>query len=100
MQDDVQQANLEFFMHVGIGLHSVLPSPAATNFVIVVSGDTCSPCQMVLPQMRPAPAEQLPPHVKGAWTDQASKACHSCSLAGLHVYLQLHSRQYMMQREF
>ena len=68
----MQQDNLDFFLLVGAGLHSAVPGPAATDFIIVISGDTCSPCQMVLPQMHTVPDADLPSNVKAAWTDQVS----------------------------
>lgn len=66
-KDKIQQDSLDFFLRVGLGVKGG-PAPAATDAVIVIGGDTCTPCQMVLPSMAAAPEAGLPHVVKAAWS--------------------------------
>lgn len=40
-KDDVQRANAEFFLKVGMGIESSLAAPLDTDFVVVVQGRSC-----------------------------------------------------------
>jgi hypothetical protein len=67
-KDHIQRSNMEFFMAVGMGMFSQLPAPAATDFVIVISGGKCTPCKALMPMLKPVPDAALLPTVTAAWT--------------------------------
>ena len=57
-KDAVQLANAEFFWKVGIGLHSSYAAPKDTDFVVVVSGEACTPCAKLRPLLAADPLLQ------------------------------------------
>ena len=50
-KDDVQRFNMEFFMAVGMGQSPRFKPPQATDFVVIISGEKCSPCKQLLPSL-------------------------------------------------
>lgn len=68
----VQKANMEFFMAVGMGLYSHLPAPRRTDFVVVISGELCGPCRTLMPLMEPVKDISSQPQLSAAWSGQAS----------------------------
>jgi hypothetical protein len=68
-KDEVQKANFEFFLAVGMGLSPGFDRPGHTDFVIVISGETCTPCQKLLPKLTFEPAFDDPSEeVTKVWT--------------------------------
>lgn len=68
-KDEVQKANMEFFLALGLGYSSGFRRPTQTDFVIVISGDKCSPCEGILPQLTFEPAFEDPSQeVAKLWT--------------------------------
>jgi hypothetical protein len=67
-KDQIQRSNMEFFMAVGMGMFSQLTPPANTDFVIVISGDMCTPCKALMPMLKPVPEAELLPAVSAAWS--------------------------------
>lgn len=67
-KDAVQRANFEFFIAVGMGLFSAFPTPQDTDFTVVVSGATCTPCKALLPILKQLPAAKLQEGIDAAWT--------------------------------
>ena len=72
----IQKANMEFFMALGMGLYSHIPAPQNTDFVVVVSGETCTPCQTLMQLMEPVKDISGQPQISAAWTGQASPLLH------------------------
>jgi hypothetical protein len=66
-KDEVQRSNMEFFMAAGMGIKSLIPAPSNTEFVIVISGDTCSPCTTLMPLVLPVPDISHMPQLSKAW---------------------------------
>lgn len=63
----VHKANFEFFIIMAMGIDSRFTKPAATEFVVVVNGQTCEPCSALLPDIDPVdapPSETLYDQVK------------------------------------
>ncbi|KAK9842595.1 hypothetical protein WJX81_008112 [Elliptochloris bilobata] len=69
-KDDIQRANLEFFLAVGMGISSGFQIPEATDFVLVVSGEVCSPCQPMKPHLRPDAVASKMPGLRGGWSGE------------------------------
>lgn len=78
-KDQIQKSNMEFFMAVGMGLFSQLPAPAATEFVIVISGGKCTPCKAIMPMLKAVPDSALLPTISAAWTKVSGVVIHACS---------------------
>lgn len=66
----IQKGNMEFFMAVGMGLYSHIPAPRNTDFVVVISGDKCTPCKTIMPLMEPVKALTGQPQISAAWSGQ------------------------------
>jgi hypothetical protein len=68
-KDSIQLANFQFFIAVGMGVSSTFSTPANTDFVIVINGDVCTPCNSLLGLVSEdrAAAEALPA-VSAAWS--------------------------------
>lgn len=47
-----QRRNFEFFITVAMGVDNRLEQPAGVDFVVVQSGDTCTPCARLAPLLR------------------------------------------------
>ena len=47
-KDEVQAANMEFFVAVGMGMSEYYSRPPNTDFVVVISGDYCNPCSSLM----------------------------------------------------
>jgi hypothetical protein len=67
----IQRANMEFFISVGMGLFSHIPAPKRTDFTIVVSGDVCTPCKVLMPLVDPVTDLTAQPQLSAAWSGQA-----------------------------
>ncbi len=78
-KDQIQKSNMEFFMAVGMGLFSQLPAPAATDFVIVISGGKCTPCKAIMPMLKAVPDSALLPTISAAWTKVSGVVIPACS---------------------
>lgn len=66
----IQKGNMEFFMAVGMGLYSHIPAPRNTDFVVVISGDKCTPCKTIMPLMEAVKALTRQPQISAAWSGQ------------------------------
>lgn len=68
-KDEIQKANMEFFLALGLGYSPGFRRPTHTDFVIVISGEKCSPCDSFLPQLTFEPAFEDPSQEVGKlWT--------------------------------
>ena len=63
---------MEFFMAVGMGLFSHTPAPKITDFIVVISGDVCTPCKALMPLVDPVTDLTAQPQLSAAWSGQAS----------------------------
>lgn len=48
----LQRRNFEFFITVAMGVDNRLEQPTGIDFVVVQSGDTCTPCARLGPLLR------------------------------------------------
>lgn len=78
----IQKGNMEFFMAVGMGLYSHIPPPRNTDFVVVISGDKCTPCKTIMPMMEPVKALMGQPQISAAWSGQV---CSASPRPNLHL---------------
>ena len=69
MKDDstYQQSN---FRPQTQGISSGFEIPEATDFVVVVSGDVCSPCQPLKPHLRPDAAAAQMAGLRAGWSGE------------------------------
>ena len=68
-KDEVQLANADFFFAVGMGINSAIPPPEQTDFVVVISGELCAPCQALRPFLKEDPDyKRFPATLAGAWS--------------------------------
>ena len=75
----IQKANMEFFMAVGMGMFSHVPAPKNTDFIVVISGDVCTPCKALMPLVDPVTDLTTQPQLSAAWSGQARiSACDTC----------------------
>ena len=66
-KDPGQLANFEFFKAVGMGHQSTIKAPAETDFIVVVSGDVCTPCSSLYPLVKEDPdAKKMPQLASGS----------------------------------
>ena len=66
-KDPGQLANFEFFQAVGMGHQSTLKAPADTDFVVVISGEQCTPCSNLYPLVsEDADAKRMPQLTSGS----------------------------------
>jgi hypothetical protein len=65
---------------VGMGLFSAFPTPQDTDFTVVVSGATCTPCKALLPILKQLPAAKLQEGIDAAWTGKAITSLLNSSL--------------------
>lgn len=84
-KDPIQRANFEFFIAVGMGVFSVFSPPRNTDFTVVVSGDTCTPCKALLPLLKPVPADQLRHGVAAAWSSVGLTILHRSQNEGMDI---------------
>ena len=52
----MQASNFDFFITMGMGFKNQRGGPAATQFVVVVNGEQCSPCARLYPALHEEPA--------------------------------------------
>ena len=69
---------MEFFIAVGMSLFSALPAPRSTDFIVVVSGDVCTPCKSLMPLMDPVKDVSQQPQLAAAWSGQVLTSCAPC----------------------
>ena len=78
----IQKANMEFFMAVGMGMFSHTPAPKNTDFTVVISGDVCTPCKALMPLVDPVTDLTTQPQLSAAWSGQARvSACSSHAIS-------------------
>ncbi|KAK9818280.1 hypothetical protein WJX72_010022 [[Myrmecia] bisecta] len=69
-KDEIQRANMEFFLSVGMGIASTFKAPVDTDFVVVISGDLCSPCKVLLPAVKDDKLAAEMPQLTAAWSTE------------------------------
>ena len=72
-KDIIQRSNMEFFMAVGMGVFSQLPAPRATDFILIVSGEQCTPCKALMPLLTAVPDADLLPSVSAGYTNKVQE---------------------------
>ena len=58
---------MEYFLSVGMGLASRMRTPKYTDFVLVINGNTCTPCKTVRPYLSRDPHVRIE-GVAEAWS--------------------------------
>lgn len=51
-KDKIQEANMNFFMTVGMGMSVHFETPRGTDFALVINGNACTPCQALRPYLQ------------------------------------------------
>lgn len=108
-KDDVQPANLDFFLRVGAGYaahHFVRPK--RTHINLIVAGDVCSPCHRIQPGLTSVPIPPSVPSVRKALVSEHAAvlyrkensgmdfASHSVGLLWLAAASTLHQFRYFI----
>ncbi len=67
-KDAIQRENLRYFIAMGLGGSKVNDSPRNTDFVFVVSGGICTPCNAILPGFKADWRVQYMPELTHVYT--------------------------------
>ena len=67
-KDNIQRQNFEFFMAVGMGISSGFHPPNNTEFVLVINGDVCDPCNKLSPYLEEDSRYKSLPEIQKAWS--------------------------------
>ena len=84
-KDSIQLANMEFFAAVGMGLSTGFERPPNTDFVVVISGDLCSPCSLLHPHVTIDNRNALLPGVASAQSGAGVTMLHRTENEGMDI---------------
>ena len=82
-KDAIQLANMEFFVAVGMGLSVGFERPPHTEFVVVINGDSCSPCSLLQPYVPHDTRSSLMPGVASSYSGTGITLLHRTENEGM-----------------